>query len=161
MVALVVPGPFGRTGARRREGAPGIVLVSGSVISSNQGAGQPGGIQARPRNAWWLGIVRLVVIGVILGWVYEWVGPRLYPEGTRFGFFRGMAHGACMPLALPALVMGHDVPIYSESNTGRSYKLGYIAGINLCGLVFFGGAFWKPSRRTPTGEATNQNHQLR
>jgi hypothetical protein len=59
-----------------------------------------------------------------------------------------MAHGACMPMALPALLMGRDVSIYSELNTGRGYKLGYIAGINLCGLVFFGGTFWR-SKRAP------------
>lgn len=96
------------------------------------------------RHRWLLGATRLLVIGLLLGWVYSWAGPRLYPVETRLGFFWGMAHGACMPMALPALVMGEDVSIYSEHNTGRSYKLGYIAGINVCGLVFFGGAFWKP-----------------
>jgi hypothetical protein len=100
-----------------------------------------------PRRLRWLaGPLRLAVIGLLLGWVYGWAGPRLYPEATRFGFFWGLAQGACMPMALPALVMGQDVSIYSDRNTGRGYKLGYIAGINLCGLVFFGGAFWKPGR---------------
>ena len=88
------------------------------------------------------------MIGLLLGWIYGWAEPRLYPSDTRFGFFRGMTHGACMPMALPALVLGQDVSIYSEHNTGRGYKLGYIAGINLCGLVFFGGAFWKPRGAT-------------
>lgn len=93
---------------------------------------------------WLLGAARLFVIGLLLGWIYAWAGPRLYPANTRFGFPWGMAHGACMPMALPALAMGHDVSIYAAENTGRGYKLGYIAGINLCGLVFFGGAFWRP-----------------
>jgi len=95
---------------------------------------------------WLLGAARLLVIGLLLGWIYAWAGPRLYPANTRFGFPWGMAHGACMPMALPALAMGHDVSIYAAQNTGRGYKLGYIAGINLCGLVFFGGAFWSPRR---------------
>jgi hypothetical protein len=42
--------------------------------------------------------------------------------------------------------MGQDVPIYAPTNTGRGYKLGYIAGINGCGLVFFGLTFWQPKR---------------
>ncbi len=114
---------------------------------------------ARSPQSWafsrlpWLWVpVRLAVIGVLLGWGYGAVGPRLYPEARVFGPGWGVAHGACMPLALPALVMGRDVPIYAERNTGRGYKLGYIAGINLCGLVFFGGAFWRPRR---AGAATS------
>jgi len=66
-----------------------------------------------------------------------------------------------MPMALPALLMGREVEIYSADNTGRAYKLGYIAGINVCGLVFFGGAFWRPRpTRSPPGPA-DQNQQLR
>lgn len=109
-------------------------------------------LQALPaplRQPWLLGATRLFVIGLLLGWVYGWAGPHLYPAETRSGFFRGMAHGAFMPMALPALVMGQDVSIYAPDNTGRGYKLGYIAGINLCGLVFFGGAFWKPKNNQP------------
>lgn len=111
---------------------------------------------------WWrrtlLGGLRLVLVGLVLGAVYAWAGPRLYPAGAVFGFGWGMAHGACMPLALPALVLGRDVPIYAEPNTGRGYKLGYIAGINLCGLVFFGGAFWRP-RRERAGPVQNQRER--
>jgi hypothetical protein len=98
-------------------------------------------------HPWLLGAARLLLIGLLLGWVYGWAGPYLYPAETRFGFFRGLAHGACMPLALPALLMGQEVSIYADNNTGRGYKLGYIAGINLCGLVVFGGAFWRPGQK--------------
>ena len=62
------------------------------------------------------------------------------------GFRLGILHGALMPVALPSLLLGKDVPIYAERNEGRTYKLGYIAGINACGLVFFGLAFWRPAR---------------
>jgi hypothetical protein len=110
------------------------------------------------RRGWLWGGLRLLVIGVLLGWIYGWAGPRLYPPDRVPGFGWGMAHGACMPLALPALLLGKEVSIYAASNTGRSYKLGYIAGINLCGLVFFGGAFWKPGR--PVTQ-TAQNHHER
>jgi hypothetical protein len=54
-----------------------------------------------------------------------------------------------MPVALPSLLLGRDVPIYAPINTGRTYKLGYIAGINLCGLVFFGAAFRQPRKQAP------------
>jgi hypothetical protein len=51
-----------------------------------------------------------------------------------------------MPLALPNLVAGYDVAIYAASNTGRTYKLGYALGVNLCGLIFFGLFFWRVRR---------------
>jgi hypothetical protein len=43
--------------------------------------------------------------------------------------------------------MGKDVPIFAQNNNGRIYKVGYIAGINLCGLLFFGLAFSRPRKR--------------
>lgn len=62
------------------------------------------------------------------------------------GFGRGVLHGAMMPLALPGLALGKDVSIYAERNTGRTYKLGYTAGVNACGLIFFGVLFWRVRR---------------
>ena len=50
------------------------------------------------------------------------------------------AHANC---ALPGLLLGQNVEIYASNNSGRTYKLGYIAGINMCGLIFFGSAFWR------------------
>jgi hypothetical protein len=57
------------------------------------------------------------------------------------GLFRGMLHGAIMPIAWTTLIVGHDQPIYAERNEGRVYKLGYSLGVNLSGLVFIGGTF--------------------
>lgn len=114
-----------------------------------------------PWRSWLPGALRLGLVGLLLGWLYGWAGPRLYPPETRFGFGWGMAHGACMPMALPALLLGKDVDIYSAHNTGRGYKLGYIVGINLCGLVFFGGAFWRPRSKPLAPRDAAQNHQLR
>jgi hypothetical protein len=94
--------------------------------------------------------LRLVVVGLVFGWFYAWAAPRFYPEDTRPGFGLGMMHGALMPMALPSLLMGRDVPIYATVNSGRPYKLGYIAGINGCGFLFFGLAFWRPSRPATT-----------
>jgi hypothetical protein len=88
-------------------------------------------------------IVALVLLGVSFGFIYDWAGPRFYGAGTVPGFRLGVLHGALMPVALPTLLMGKDVPIYATAPTGRPYKIGYIAGINLCGMIFFGVAFWR------------------
>lgn len=88
----------------------------------------------------------LVTVGIIFGWVYAWASPRVFPRDVRAGFGLGIAHGALMPMALPSLVIGKEVEIYAVNNSGRAYKLGYIMGINLCGLVFFGSAFWRPAK---------------
>ena len=88
----------------------------------------------------------LVLLGLVFGFAYDLAAPRLYAPELLPGFRLGMLHGALMPVALPSLLMGKDVPIYAGSNTGRIYKIGYIAGINLCGLAFFGVAFRQPRK---------------
>jgi hypothetical protein len=62
------------------------------------------------------------------------------------GFGRGVIHGALMPGALPSLLVGRDVVIYAENNTGVPYKLGYTVGVNGCGAIFFGFFFWRLNR---------------
>ena len=91
-------------------------------------------------------IINLVILGLLFGYAYDWAAPRLYRPETQARFWLGALHGGLMPVALPSLVIGNDVPIYATNNSGRFYKLGYIAGINLCGLLFFGLAFAKPKR---------------
>lgn len=102
-----------------------------------------------PLKAWLRKAAAFLIIAVVLGWLYGWASPWAYPREKHAGFGYGMLHGALMPMALPSLVMGKDVDIYAANNSGRAYKLGYIAGINLCGLVFFGSAFWRPARKAP------------
>ena len=92
-------------------------------------------------------VAMLVLLGLLLGFGYDWAAPRFYGSDRLAGFRLGVLHGALMPVALPSLLLGRDVPIYATSNTGRTYKLGYICGINLCGLVFFGLAFRQPRKR--------------
>lgn len=89
----------------------------------------------------------VLVTALLLGWVYGALSPRLFPANRTFGFGYGMLHGAMMPLALPSLLMGQNVNIYAPNNPGRIYRIGYIAGINVCGLVFFGPLFWRPGRK--------------
>jgi len=98
------------------------------------------------REVWLTKIAIFLAISVSVGWAYSWAHANFYPEATRVGFVHGVVHGAMMPIALPSLVMGQDVKIYDENNTGRTYKLGYICGINACGLLFFGSVFWRPKR---------------
>jgi hypothetical protein len=104
---------------------------------------------------WLVGLLkraaRLVALGLVLTLFYSWAVPRFHPREGLPGFSYGLLHGAIMPMALPALVAGQDVIIYAEKNTGRLYKLGYTIGINLCGLLVFGTAFWSPKRRPQAG----------
>ena len=101
-------------------------------------------------------IVTLVLLGLATGFAYDWAAPRFYGAERAPGFPMGVLHGALMPMALPSLLMGRDVPIYAASNTGRIYKIGYIAGINLCGLTFFGIAFWQPRKFRQEGGSPRQ-----
>ncbi|MBI3870508.1 MAG: hypothetical protein HY299_18430 [Verrucomicrobia bacterium] len=91
--------------------------------------------------------VLVVIVASVFGWVYGWASPRAFPKDINAGFCYGMLHGALMPMALPSLLIGKDVEIYSTNNSGRGYKVGYIAGVNVCGLVFFGSVFWRPNRK--------------
>ena len=86
----------------------------------------------------------LAIVTVVFGWFYGWASPWAFPNKHPADFKYGVLHGALMPLSLPTLVIGKDVPIYATDNSGRSYKIGYICGINACGLLFFGAAFRRP-----------------
>jgi hypothetical protein len=90
--------------------------------------------------------ITLAIVTVIFGYAYAWVSPWAFPVKKTVGFGYGMLHGAMMPIALPGLVIGKDVPIYDTDNTGRFYKIGYICGINLCGIAFFGPVFYNPRK---------------
>ena len=89
----------------------------------------------------------MVILGLLLTGFYAWAVPHFYPREGVPGFAYGVLHGALMPMALPALAVGRDVVIYAEKSTGRTYKLGYTIGINLCGVIVFGTAFWTPKRK--------------
>jgi hypothetical protein len=92
-------------------------------------------------------IAALVLLGSLLGFGQDWMASRYYGPEHVAGFHFGVIQGALMPAALPALLLGKDVPIYASANEGRPYKIGYILGINLCGTLFFGCAFWRPPKR--------------
>ncbi len=92
-------------------------------------------------------IIALMALTLVLGFAQGWASSRCYKPDHVAGFHMGLLHGMLMPAALPGLLMGQDLPIYASNNSGRPYNIGYIFGINTCGTIFFGIAFWQPRRR--------------
>ena len=101
-----------------------------------------------PRRWWKWGarLLGIVALATCIGWALNRSTATLDHGTGPAGFGRGLLHGALMPLALPNLLIGNDVTIYSIHNSGRLYKLGYTTGVNGCGLVFFGIFFWRLGR---------------
>jgi hypothetical protein len=91
-------------------------------------------------------IVMLVALGFTIGWLLNRAAVALERRETPAGFAHGIVQGALMPIALPNLAFGRDVPIYATRNTGRTYKLGYTMGVNACGAIFFGVCFYRLRR---------------
>ncbi len=116
--------------------------ASGMSISASGPAANSAPAFTRKQLA--IKIAGLVLLMVVLGIGQDWMASGYDGPAHRAGFHTGVVQGALMPAALPALLIGKDVPIYAQANEGRLYKIGYIVGINACGVVFFGFAFWKP-----------------
>jgi len=91
-------------------------------------------------------ILCVVAVAFVIGWTLNRISAQLEKSARPAGFARGMLQGALMPMAMPNLLAGRDVVIYSQKNTGVNYKLGYTAGVNVCGAIFFGLFFWRISR---------------
>jgi len=83
-------------------------------------------------------IVGFFIVVTLVAWILQKSVAIDEAKGTPAGFIRGALHGALMPMALPALVMGRDVPIFAEHHAGQTYKLGYVVGVDVCGAIFFG-----------------------
>jgi len=92
-------------------------------------------------------VIVLTALALALGFVQGWASSRCYKPDHVAGFHMGLLHGILMPAALPGLLAGQDLPIYAPNNSGRPYNIGYIFGINTCGTIFFGVAFWQPRRK--------------
>jgi len=104
--------------------------------------------------------IRLAVvflIALIVGWLLHRTEAAMERSARPAGFGRGLIQGALMPMSMPNLFVGHDIPIYAQNNTGVSYKLGYTAGVNICGAVFFGLTYWRVSKlRSMSRRETNE-----
>jgi len=92
-------------------------------------------------------VIILTLLALALGFVQGWASSRCYRPDHVAGFHMGLLHGILMPAALPGLLAGQNLPIYAPNNSGRPYNIGYIFGINTCGTIFFGVAFWQPRRK--------------
>src|SRR5436309_9351468 len=103
-----------------------------------------------PTQHWWSKVLSRVVVILILaiavGVTLDRTSKTMERNPRPAGFSRGVLQGALMPMALPNLLFGRDVTIYSQNNTGLTYKIGYTAGVNACGALFFGLFFWRVSR---------------
>jgi hypothetical protein len=91
-------------------------------------------------------LLTLVVLGFAIGWTLNRAAIHFAGRPEPAGFWQGIVQGALMPIAMPNLIIGNDVAIYAANNNGRMYKLGYTAGVNGCGLIFFGFFFWRIRR---------------
>jgi hypothetical protein len=91
-------------------------------------------------------IALIIVVTYGFGWVLNKSATSSDARPEPAGFGRGMLHGALMPGAMPSLLLGKDVVIYSSNNNGRLYKLGYTCGVNAMGAFFFGSFYLRLSR---------------
>jgi hypothetical protein len=100
-------------------------------------------------------VIRLCVLvagAFLISWLLNRTAASLEQSQESAGFFRGMVQGALMPCTLPALILGHDVAIYTADNNGVPYKRGYAVGVNLIGAAFFGLLYRRLDRwRNPRG----------
>lgn len=95
---------------------------------------------------WLIRLLGVAVASVVIGWTLQRSAQLANRDSSPAGFARGLLHGILMPIALPNLLVGHDVPIYAPNNTGVRYKLGYTMGVNGCGAIFFGLLYWRLMR---------------
>src|SRR5205823_2958231 len=93
-----------------------------------------------------LRVTVILAVAASVGWGLNRSAATFNRDARPAGFARGMVQGALMPLAMPNLLVGNDVAIYAANNTGRTYKLGYALGVNICGLIFFGVFFWRVAK---------------
>jgi hypothetical protein len=91
-------------------------------------------------------ILTVLIAAAVIGVVMRHISAALDKVPSPAGFSRGLLQGALMPMALPNLLVGTDVTIYTPNNTGVPYKLGYTCGVNACGALFFGLFFLRVNR---------------
>jgi len=91
-------------------------------------------------------LLTTLLLAAIIGWLIHQAAAAMDRSQSPAGFGRGLIQGTLMPMAMPNLLVGHDVTIYAQNNTGVGYKLGYTLGVNICGAIFFGIFFWRLNR---------------
>ena len=106
------------------------------------------GAEERRQRRWRMPfrLIFIIIIAWCLGAIPSRLSASLDRQSRPAGFAMGILQGALMPMALPNLLFGRDIPIYAVNNTGVPYKLGYTTGVNVCGAMFYGFLFWRLSR---------------
>ena len=117
---------------------------------------EPARVKPRRWPPWGTRVAGLIVATLIIGWAFAWAQSGSYQADRTAGFWLGLVHGAVMPAALPCLLAGKDVPIFAANNTGRTYKVGFLFGINCSGMVFFGLGFRPNPPKERPAEARRQ-----
>jgi len=116
-------------------------MLAAAFIMENQTKG--------PAKPWWrlpFRMAALIVLAYAIGSQLTRISSAVESASEPAGFRLGIVQGALMPMSFPNLLVGRDVAIYSQHNTGVSYKLGYTAGVNGCGALFFGLLYWRVNR---------------
>ena len=123
----------------------GCPKAANQVKRMNRPTAQPASLSGK---LWRLSIRTAIflVFALIAGTAVNRIGIGIENSERPAGFSRGVIQGALMPMALPNLLAGQDIAIYSQKNNGVRYKLGYTLGVNGCGMIFFGFLFWRLSR---------------
>jgi hypothetical protein len=131
---------------------------------SEQAIGMPESVPKSiivPRQPFGLSLVQFIIFKFVVMSVFVallaslqgWAAKSSYNPENCADFKMGFLHGVLLPAAFPALVAGHNLPIYAPNNTGCNYKIGLLLGLNSCGSVFFGLAYWgmgKRPKRSPS-----------
>ncbi len=121
-----------------------FALVPGSRAKPVSGMSTPASAGSPGKSAW-IALPLRMALTATLALGIAWACGKAMAIDARMtqppGLFRGLLHGALMPIAWPTLLTGSDQEIYAARNEGRPYKLGYSLGVNLSGLVFFGWFF--------------------
>jgi hypothetical protein len=126
-----------------------LLLVRDPLLETVAGMSTTGSGGRAQRSGWGQALLRFAfTVALALG--ISWACGKAMEIDAKMsqppGLFRGMLHGALMPIAWPTLLSGVDQEIYAARNEGRPYKLGYSLGVNLSGLVFFGWFFLAASQ---------------
>ena len=79
--------------------------------------------------------VKKIIIGLILLFIaisLSSCAPNHY-ESSKSGFFSGIWHGIIIVFSILGKLIGLNIGIYAEHNTGFTYWLGFILGIGAFG----------------------------
>jgi hypothetical protein len=88
----------------------------------------------------------VIAVALAMGWMQGKLSRAMHRSAGTAGFVVGLVDGGTMPLALPTLLAGDNPPLFATDHNGRPYKIGFILGINLIGLIFFGFLFGRVER---------------